>query len=651
VLIGWPLIESRRAVLLEREQRRAAQAGATAAIRFTERLQAGVRTIALLADRHVNIDPIALHERTQLGQFLQAARADTIFDCLAIVDIDRTLLATDGACPHTFDPTDGVVFVHTPGTGLSAQIAAPLLQPSGLVGRLVGTLQIDHVLIDTAKSQQDLELSVIANQTVTAASLPERVGMLAIPQANGGPITLPIGHQTFLAYYTILTDLQGHEVAWTEVLLPLAPIVAAQASATVIIISGTLTAMVLAVALGWFVAHRLSRSVEQLRQAASAIGAGDLTQTVVTVRGAAELRQLRDAIETMRQQLAQTRQDLEAEKQRYADILESIDEAVITLDAETHVTSMNHGGEIMLGCTRDQAINQPLVAIITPDDGRPLRLASIPRRGAIRIAMRTATRQTLMVSASCATAIGRNEQILVLRDVSDDAALRQLKDAFLANITHELRTPLAAQIASLEILREEDDALTPAERRQMLDALHMGVQRLDLLIQNLLDSASIEAGYFRIEPEPCQLEPLIREAATLVEPLLRQRHQQLMVVIEQVLPPILADGRRIIQVLINLLANASKFGPHGDTLQIEAHYHAPDQIQFWVSDHGPGVPESRRERLFERFVRPGTETVQEQGAGLGLAIVKAIIDRHGGSIALLPNRGTGTTVVVRVPIA
>lgn len=649
VLIGWPLIESRRTVLLEREHRRATLASETAAILFTERLQSGVQMITLLADRQVLMDHVQSTNLRTLAPFLAATRADTPFDCLAI-ESQQIQLAADGLCPATFMPTDGASVARVPPIGLVTQITAPIVEQDRVQGRLIGMIQIDRGMLDAARRQPDLELGIIVDQLVAASSLSGRVGMRVTLPVGDGPVDLHVDDQSFLAYYAPLVDLRGQQVAWIEVLLPLAPLWAAQLHATLIIAGGTITAIALAIALGWFVARRLAHSVDLLRQAATAIGDGDLMGTVTIPPGTAELRQLGAAIEQMRQQLAQTRHDLEAEKQRYAEILESIDEVVLTLDSAMHVTSINHGGEVLFGCAREQVIGLPLADIIAPDDGRPLRLASIPRHGAVRIAMRTATRQTLMVSASCAAAVSRNEQILVLRDVSDDAALQQLKDAFLANISHELRTPLAAQIASLEILREEDETLTPSERRQMLNALHSGVHRLDVLIQNLLDSASIEAGYFRVDPEPCQLAPLIHEAATLIHPLLRQRRQQITIDVDACLPTVFADGRRIIQVLVNLLANASKFGPHGDTLVITAQLLSTTMLQIEITDHGPGVPTYRRERLFERFVRPGVETVPEQGAGLGLAIVKAIIDQHHGTVIVLSGPTGGTTVAFTLPI-
>jgi signal transduction histidine kinase len=112
---------------------------------------------------------------------------------------------------------------------------------------------------------------------------------------------------------------------------------------------------------------------------------------------------------------------------------------------------------------------------------------------------------------------------------------------------------------------------------------------------------------------------------------------------------VLADGRRVVQVLVNLLSNASRFGPRGDELLLEARAESA-VVRLLVSDHGPGVSPRRRPRLFDRFLRPGEETVAAQGVGLGLAIVRAIIERHGGEVRIEP-ADSGTTFSITLPLA
>jgi signal transduction histidine kinase len=166
----------------------------------------------------------------------------------------------------------------------------------------------------------------------------------------------------------------------------------------------------------------------------------------------------------------------------------------------------------------------------------------------------------------------------------------------------------------------------------------------------LLDSASLQAGYFRVDPDVTLLTPLIEEAVEIMRPLAQQRGQTIDVTIPEPAPRVIADDRRVVQVLINLLSNASKFGPHDDTLRVCVEV-GQEQVRLAVIDHGPGIPPSRQARLFDRFMRPGAETVRAQGIGLGLSIVKAIVERHGGQVAVSSNDRDATTFTFTLPRA
>jgi PAS domain S-box-containing protein len=451
--------------------------------------------------------------------------------------------------------------------------------------------------------------------------------------------------------------VQSHDdlrVGTVEVLLPLAPVRAAQRETTLALLGGVGLAVLTAALVSWLLAQRITRSIRQLGRAAQQIGAGEFTAPVA-VAGPMEIVQLSVAADQMRAQLATTHAALAAETARYLNILESTSDAILLFDQAEQVILINRGAERLLGCQRQTATGARLSQLVRLHGDDTLELERIPLHGACHLAVQQADGRVLTVAASRASiqddqGNAPGEQIVVLHDVTDAVALGAMKDAFLANVTHEFRTPLAALIASLEILRNEHGDLSPAEQQQMFGALQNGVQRLDTLVQNLLDSASIQAGYFRVQPEMTQLMPLITEALELMEPLVRQRNQRIAVAVPPDVPPVFADDRRLVQVLVNLLSNASKFGPRGDTLQIVVE-REEELVAVAVTDHGPGVAESRQGHLFERFLRPGSETVGAQGAGLGLAIVKAVVEGHGGSIVVRSAGEHETTFRFTLPIA
>jgi signal transduction histidine kinase len=221
----------------------------------------------------------------------------------------------------------------------------------------------------------------------------------------------------------------------------------------------------------------------------------------------------------------------------------------------------------------------------------------------------------------------------------------------LAIVPHEFKTPLAALTASLELLQSDYADLTSDQARSLLQSIHRSTIRLHSLVDNLLDTASIQAGQFQVKPEPSDLADIVHEAWLFVQPLLEQKGQELQVGIPENLPPVMADGPRVTQVLINLLANAVKYGPPGMPLSLEARVDG-DSLRIAVTDRGPGIPVGDQSQLFQRFARAASGgAATPPGLGLGLAIVKEIVDMHQGTIGLDSRLGQGTTVWFTLPLA
>jgi signal transduction histidine kinase len=232
------------------------------------------------------------------------------------------------------------------------------------------------------------------------------------------------------------------------------------------------------------------------------------------------------------------------------------------------------------------------------------------------------------------TGAGSAEVVLVFRDISEQEAVHLLLGHFLANVSHEFRTPLSALAASIELLLDQAQDLSPSEFEELLVSLHLGVLGLQTLVDNLLESASIEAGHFRVSPRPADLARIIGEACTIMQPLLLKRNQTLLVELPASLPIVDADPKRASQVMINLLSNASKYSPDQTQIAIRACLQE-DFVRVNVADQGAGIPAEHRERVFHRFARLDPLHVQAQyGAGLGLSVVKAIIEAHGGEVGV-----------------
>jgi len=229
------------------------------------------------------------------------------------------------------------------------------------------------------------------------------------------------------------------------------------------------------------------------------------------------------------------------------------------------------------------------------------------------------------------------------------ADLNELKERLLANVPHEIKTPLSAIAASLEILQEDGARLTEGERAQLLESIHRSVARLEYLVENMLDAASIQAGQFRVRLEGARLGPMLAETRLFLQPLLDQKGQTLSLVDLAGGALVMADPLRITQVLTNLVSNASKHGPAGSTIGVEVSL-VENCARVRVHNAGAPIPPDVQRRLFERFTRnAGADGAA--GAGLGLAIARTIIEMHHGQIGLTSTSDEGTTAWFAIPLA
>jgi signal transduction histidine kinase len=239
---------------------------------------------------------------------------------------------------------------------------------------------------------------------------------------------------------------------------------------------------------------------------------------------------------------------------------------------------------------------------------------------------------------------------MVLRDETEEETGRRVRDVVLANLSHELKTPLAAQLASVELLRDalaEQDAASP-ESTVLVGSLERSTLRLLGLVENLLASARLETGEWAMRNEPVDLADVAREAAVLLTPLFEQRRQ----VVEPLGDAeawVVGDRTQLLQVVLNLLGNANKFSPEGTRVRV-AGERAGGETVLRVEDEGPGLPPGDEASLFGRYRRFGG-AARPHGAGLGLWIVHSIVRRHGGSVAAETRSEGGARFVVRLPAA
>jgi signal transduction histidine kinase len=236
----------------------------------------------------------------------------------------------------------------------------------------------------------------------------------------------------------------------------------------------------------------------------------------------------------------------------------------------------------------------------------------------------------------------------VLRDETELEGVRRARDTVLANVSHEFRTPLAAQLASIELLREGLKTAPPEKLEELVFSLERGTLRLTRLIDNLLESVRIESGQLDVRRQSIELNDVVEDARGLIEALLRQRRQTLEVDMPANLE-LQGDAMRLTQVFTNLMANASKFAPEGTPIRVGARVEG-DTVSAWVEDSGSSLPEGDTSELFERFKRGGTQEPEPGGLGLGLWISRSIVERHGGSISAARTGDGFTRFTLTLPL-
>ena len=224
-----------------------------------------------------------------------------------------------------------------------------------------------------------------------------------------------------------------------------------------------------------------------------------------------------------------------------------------------------------------------------------------------------------------------------------EAAVR-LHDEVLAIVAHDLRNPLSRISLSATFLRE---SLGPGADPRPWDLMQRGVKDMDRLIQDLLDVSRMEAGGLQLDRSQLPLAPLLSEVEEQFRELARTRGVGLACHADPAIPNVLADPRRLVQALSNLIDNALRLTPTGGTVTVEA-LPAPGYVEFVVGDTGPGIPAEHLPHLFDRFWQGAR--ARRGGAGLGLAIVKGIVEAHGGRIFAESRPGEGAVFRFWIPV-
>ncbi len=348
---------------------------------------------------------------------------------------------------------------------------------------------------------------------------------------------------------------------------------------------------------------------------------------------------------------------------RLAAIIESSEDAIISKSLESIIQSWNQGAERLFGYTADEVIGRP-ITIIIPDDRleeEPQVLGRI-RRGEVVDHFETIRRRKdgspIEISLTISPIRNADGRVIgtskIARDIGDRRRYEQellladrKKDEFIATMAHELRNPLAPLTASLHLIQMS--GYSGHVPRNTLEMMQRQVGHLTRLVEDLLDLSRLSHGTIELKKEVLTLDDIVNDAIEIVGPGIEAKGHHLELALPQNLQ-LIGDRTRLVQVLANLLNNASKFTPKSGLVKLTAGRDA-DQVRICVKDNGIGIAREHQERVFGMFTRVQNGSGADGGMGIGLALARHLVALHNGSISLHSDGpGQGTEFIVVLPL-
>ncbi len=536
------------------------------------------------------------------------------------------------------------------------------------VGYVLVARELKSDYMKTLEQQSGLAQSLIVDGRRIATSLPAAPSWSLDPQSaltveKTGQACCTMGaalDQTYYVGLMPLTDSSGNVVALSEVALPGNSI--RQGMVNTILISAGFSLLVMLVGSYLVVrqARTITRPLLQLSKSADQISQGNLDVSTTIDTGVPEIDQLSRHFELARRQLRYMLSVTQREMKHAERLLSLLPKGVIALDENDRITFFNPDAEEILGYHSWDVERLHYTHIFPPAPGETATMGELLHKqtdGPVvqRLNVLDAHGKPLLLYITVSplddnppTGYG-SERVIVIRDVTEEEAVNRLRYNFLANVAHEFRTPLSGIAATTEILVEEGTILTPNELKELLETIQLSTLHLQTLVENLLQSTTIEAGCFQVHKRPINFQGVVQDAAHLMSPLLKRRNQKLVLTLPDKLPTIWADAQRQTQVLVNLLSNASKFSPMGGKIELTITQDT-DWVNVAVIDDGPGLPTDRFADLFKRFVTANQSQDTQYGIGLGLSVVKSIVEMHGGQVGAGNLPQGGAKVWFTIPI-
>lgn len=414
-------------------------------------------------------------------------------------------------------------------------------------------------------------------------------------------------------------------------------------------------ALLVTVFLGFVTSRTISKPINEITKKAVAMSKGDFSSSV-EIKSRDEIGRLGEMFNTMGDRLARTLTEISEEKNKFEIILRTMADGLIAADASGNIIHINPAALQMLKLSEIQVKNQEYNRVIQKfsPDLTTVKIGKKPREewegseifeweGSVFYA------RYAMFSADMSSEIGI---VLILQDITERQKLESMQRDFVANVSHELNTPLTTIKSYTETMLDSDDLLGQNEiARQFMGVIDSEAERMSRIVKDLLQLSRLEYQRETWNKTREDLVEIVENVVMKIEinAINKKQHLNRLFPQDQRVM-VFVDADKIEQVLMNIIANAIKYTEENGRIDIDI-VPRGEEVRIIVMDNGIGISEKEMPRLFERFYRVDKARSRAMGGtGLGLSIAKQIVEEHDGTIFIESNEGRGTTVTVILPI-